>query len=180
MQYYLHDATPQIAPDSYIAPSAELIGKITVEAEASVWFNTTLRGDNEPITIGARSNVQDNSVLHTDPGFPLIIGEGVTIGHSVILHGTQIKDGCLIGMGSILMNGVQLGERCLVGAGTLITENQVFEPESLIIGRPGKRIRALNKKELAALAEAATIYTNKIPRYLEHLGRADFKSRGEE
>ncbi len=136
-----------------------------MQENASIWFNAVARGDNDLIQIGRNSNVQDNAVLHTDPGIPLIIGPGVTVGHSVMLHGCEIGRDSLIGIGSIILNGAKLGESCLVGANTLIAEGKEFAPRSLILGSPGKVIRQLSDKEVVGLQQIAEIYTAKIERY---------------
>jgi carbonic anhydrase/acetyltransferase-like protein (isoleucine patch superfamily) len=133
MIYALPDRIPEIAESSYVAPSADVIGRVRIGEHASVWFNTVLRGDNELIYIGNRSNVQDGSVLHTDPGIPLTIEDNVTVGHSTMLHGCHVKTGSLIGIGSVILNNSQIGEYCLVGAHALITENRKFPDRTLIL-----------------------------------------------
>ncbi len=163
--YRLEDRIPQVEPSSFVAPSADVIGSVVLEAWASLWFNAVARGDNETITIGQRSNVQDNCVLHTDPGIPLLIGRNVTIGHCVMLHGCTIGDGCLIGVGSVILNHAHIGESCLVGANTLITERKKFPPRSMIMGSPGRVLRALDDQEVEQLAQLAQIYVDKIARY---------------
>lgn len=165
MIYTLAGRTPEIAKSSFVAPSAEVIGLVHIGKHASVWFNTVLRGDNELIHIGNRSNVQDCSVLHTDPGMPLTIEDNVTIGHSCMLHGCHIKSGSLIGIGSVIMNKAIIGAHCLVGANTLITENKVFPERTLILGSPAKVIRALTEQEVESVQQAAEIYVNRIPQY---------------
>ena len=133
--------------------------------QASIWFNCVLRGDNELIRIGDRSNVQDCSVMHTDPGCPLVVEDDVTIGHSTMLHGCRIGRGSLVGIGSVIMNNAVIGENCLVGANALVTENKVFEPGSLVIGSPARAIRKLSDEEIAGLAGPTRSYIDKIPRY---------------
>lgn len=166
MLYTLPDKpAPQIAPGSFIAPSADIIGWVEIGEQASVWFNCVLRGDHEQIAIGARSNVQDSSVLHTDPGCPLTIADDVTVGHSTMLHGCTIAQGCLIGIGSVILNHAVIQENSLVGANSLITEHKTFPPGSLIIGSPARRVRALTAPELAALAQSAATYVANIARY---------------
>ena len=142
----------------WVAPSAVLIGKVILEDEASVWFGSVLRGDNEPIRIGARSNVQEGCVLHTDPGYPLEVGADCTIGHMVMLHGCTIGRGSLIGIGSIILNGAQIGEECLIGANTLIAEGKEIPPRSMVLGSPGKIVRQLSDEDVARFAGAARRY----------------------
>ncbi len=166
MIYKLEDRPePQIDPSSFVAPSADIIGWVKIEADVSVWFNAVVRGDNELITIGNRSNVQDCCVLHTDPGIPLTLENDVTIGHSAMIHGCHIKSGSLIGIGSVVLNNTVIGKNCIVGANALITENQVFDDGMLILGSPAKAIRTLNVKELETLATFSQSYVGKIPRY---------------
>src|SRR6201989_1374056 len=141
--YELDGVRPEIAGDCWIAPDAVLIGKVRLMQGASIWFGAVLRGDNDWITIGPNSNVQDHSILHADPGQPVTIGRGVTIGHRVIVHSTIIADHCLIGMGSILLNRARIGTECLVGAGALVTEDKVFESGKLILGSPARAMRDL-------------------------------------
>lgn len=141
--YTLGGATPKIHPSAYIAPTATIIGNVEIEEGASVWFGAVLRGDNDLLKVGKNSNVQDNSVLHTDPGIPLIIGEGVTIGHRVMLHGCKIGNHSLIGIGSTILNHSHIGESCLVGAHSLITESKNIADKSMVMGAPGKVIRVL-------------------------------------
>jgi carbonic anhydrase/acetyltransferase-like protein (isoleucine patch superfamily) len=140
----LGDKTPQIAPDAYIAPNATLIGDVTIAAEASVWFGAVLRGDDEAIVIGPRSNVQDNAVVHADKGFPTIVGAEVTIGHSAIVHGARVGDGALIGMGATLLNGAEIGTEAVVGANALVSEGKSFPARTLILGIPAKAVRDLD------------------------------------
>lgn len=144
--YRLGDVEPKIAEDTWIAPDANVIGNVVIEEGASVWFCATLRGDNEPIFVGAGTNVQENSVLHTDMGYPLTIGRDVTIGHKVMLHGCTIGDGSLIGMGAIILNGAKIGKNCLIGAGALVTEGKEIPDGSLVMGSPGKVVRELDEK----------------------------------
>jgi len=134
--YSLDGVAPKLADDAYVAPGAQLMGNVEMEAGSSVWFGAVLRGDNDLIKIGARSNIQDNSVLHTDPGMPLTIGEGVTVGHQVMLHGCSIGDNTLIGIGSTILNGTKIGKNCIIGAHTLIAEGKDIPDGSLVIGMP--------------------------------------------
>lgn len=167
--YRLADSAPTIAASAYIAPTATIIGRVVLQDHASVWFGAILRGDNEPITIGANSNVQDSAVLHTDPGFPLSVGVNVTVGHQAMLHGCTIGDGSLIGIQAVVMNGAVIGKRCLVGAGAVVTERKVFPDASLILGAPAKVVRELSAQEQANLLESAAIYVKRQAQYRNHL-----------
>ena len=149
----------------WVAPNAVLLGKVRLEEDASVWFGAVLRGDNELITVGARSNVQDGSVLHTDPGFPLSIGEDCTIGHMVMLHGCTIGRGSLIGIGSIILNGANIGEECVIGANTLIPEGKVIPARSMVMGSPGKIVRQMTDDEAKRFGGAAGRYVANWKRY---------------
>ncbi|MGX5828762.1 gamma carbonic anhydrase family protein [Mesorhizobium sp. 43Arga] len=146
------------ADTNWIAPDATLIGDISVGRNAGFWFGVVIRGDNEPITIGADTNVQEHTVMHTDPGFPLTIGEGCTIGHRAMLHGCTIGDNSLIGMGAIVLNGARIGRNSLVGAGALVTEGKEFPDNSLIVGSPAKAIRVLDDAAVARLRGSAAHY----------------------
>lgn len=163
--YALDGIAPQIAEDTWIAPDANLIGRIVVEEAASVWFCATLRGDNETITVGAGSNIQENCVLHTDMGYPLTIGKGCTIGHKVMLHGCTIGDNSLIGMGATILNGAKIGKNCLIGAGALITEGKIIPDGSLVMGAPGKIIRTLTDEAIEGLTRSALSYQKNAERY---------------
>ncbi len=163
--YELDGVCPQIADDSWVAPDANLIGNIHLQEAASIWFGCTLRGDNEPIVIGAGSNVQENTVMHTDPGFPLSIGKGCTIGHRSMLHGCSIGDNSLIGMGTTVLNGAKIGNNCLIGAGALITEGKVIPDNSLVMGAPGKVVRTLDDDAAKGLALSALSYQNNMRRF---------------
>jgi len=172
--YRLGDITPQIHPSAWIADTAVLIGRVVLGAGASVWYGAVLRGDNEPIAIGAGSNVQDGAVLHTDPGLPLTVGEGVSIGHQAMLHGCTIGDGSLIGIQAVLLNGAVIGPRCLVGAGALVTEGKRFEAAGqLIVGSPAALKRELTSGQLASLDESARIYVERAQRYRRTLVNID-------
>jgi len=151
--------------NNWIAPNATIVGDIVIKNEVSIWFNAVLRGDIEKITIGEGSNVQDGSVLHTDPGCPLIVGSDVTIGHIVMLHGCQIGNNSLIGIGSTILNKVQIGCNCIIGANTVITENKIMPDNSLVVGSPGKVIRQLNKKEIGQIKENAEEYKSYWKKY---------------
>lgn len=165
MLYTLPDRVPQIHPTSYLAPSADIIGSVIIGEQASVWFNAVLRGDNDSIHVGAHSNIQDNAVLHVDPGVPVIVGDHVTVGHSVMMHGCRIGDYSLIGIGSRILNNAVIGEYSIVGANTLITEGKTFPPRSLILGSPGKVVRPLTDQEVKDLPTFADVYVKKIERY---------------
>jgi len=165
--YRLGDREPTLPPEGeyWIAPNAVVAGDVILKKNASVWFGAVLRGDNEPITIGENSNVQDNSVLHTDIGSPLTIGTNVTIGHMVMLHGCTIGDGTLIGIGAIVMNGAKIGKNCLVGAGALITEGKEFPDGSMILGSPAKAVRELTPEQAARLGFGAQSYVRNWQRF---------------
>lgn len=163
--YALGDKAPQIDEDTWVAPDANLIGDVVLEAGASVWFCVTLRGDNERITIGAGSNVQESTVMHTDLGYPLSIGANCTIGHKVMLHGCTIGDNSLIGMGAIVLNGAKIGKNCLIGAGALITEGKEIPDGSLVMGSPGKVVRALDAAAIEGLRASAAHYQDNMRRF---------------
>jgi len=167
MIYALDSVVPQIHPDAWIAPTAVLVGDVVVEAGASIWFGAVLRGDNARITVGAGSNVQENSVLHTDIGYPLTIGADCTIGHLAMLHGCVIGDGSLIGMGATLLNGAVIGQGCLIGACALITEGKDIAAGSLVMGSPGKVVRALDAPAQARLLVSAQSYRANAARFRE-------------
>lgn len=165
MIYALDGISPQIAEDTWIAPDANVIGNVVLEAGASIWFGCTLRGDNEEIRVGAGSNVQENVVCHTDPGCPLIIGADCTIGHKAMLHGCKIGTGSLIGMGATVLNGAQIGAGCLIGAGALIPEGKVIPDGSLVMGMPGKVVRELDEAAREALLRSAEHYRVNMRRF---------------
>ena len=167
--YALADARPDVSSDAWVAPDANVIGKVTLAAEASVWFGSTLRGDNEMITVGRGSNVQENCVFHTDMGYPLTVGEDCTIGHKVMLHGCTIGDNSLIGMGATVLNGAKIGKNCLIGAGALITENKVIPDGSLVMGVPGKVVRELDEAAIQALTASAKHYAENATRFRRDL-----------
>ncbi|HVW75240.1 MAG TPA: gamma carbonic anhydrase family protein [Rhizomicrobium sp.] len=171
--YALDDATPEIAQECWIAPDAVLIGKVRVLKGASIWFGAVLRGDNEWITIGPNSNIQDHSIIHADPGQPVTIGRGVTIGHRVIVHSAHVGDDSLIGMGSILLNRARIGARSLVGAGALVTEDKSFEDGKMILGAPARAVRDLSAEQTAGLERSAAIYVANARRYAKGLRRQD-------
>lgn len=168
-QYRLGQDSPQVAASAYIAPTAAVIGKVVLAENATVWFGAILRGDNETISIGAGSNVQDSAVMHTDPGFPLTIGAGVSIGHQAMMHGCTVGEGALIGIQAIVMNGAVIGKSCLVGAGALITERKVFPDGCLIIGAPAKAVRELTAEEREGLLKVAANYAQRGEYYRRQL-----------
>ncbi len=156
------DHHPEFIDDTaFVAPNATIVGRVKVEAEASVWFGCVLRGDNDPIVVGPRSNVQDLSMIHTDEGVPCTVGAGVTVGHRVVLHGATIGDGALIGIGAILLNGARVGEQAVVGAGAVVTEGQEIPPRHLALGVPAKVVRELTDEELTRLKHAADHYVER-------------------
>ena len=163
--YQLGDDAPEIDASAFIAESATLIGKVTVEANASVWFGVTIRGDNERITIGENSNVQEGTVMHTDMGYPLVVGKNVTIGHQAMLHGCTDGDGALIGIQAVVLNGAKIGKGCLVGAGAVVTEGKEFPHNSLILGAPAKVVRTLTEQDLTRLLDSAAHYATRGQRY---------------
>ncbi len=171
--YQLEDRTPRIAATAWVADNARVIGEVVLEDEASVWYGAVLRGDNDLITIGRRSNVQDGSVLHTDTGYRLTLGEGVTIGHQVMLHGCTVGDGSLIGIQSVLLNGAKIGRHSIVGAGALVTEGKEFPDGALIVGSPAKVVRMLTPEQIARLAMSAAHYVANAQRHRSTLRRLD-------
>ena len=163
--YALDGRHPVLHEDSWVAPEATVIGEVILHEGASVWFGATLRGDNEPIVIGAGSNVQENCVFHTDMGSPLTIGKNCTIGHKVMLHGCQIGDNSLIGMGAIILNDAKIGRNCLIGAGALITEGKEIPDGALVMGVPGKVVRMLDDAAIAGITKSAEGYQNNMRRF---------------
>jgi len=165
MIYALDGVTPEIAEDSWVAPDANVIGRVVLEAGASVWFGATLRGDNEEIRVGQGSNVQENCVFHTDMGFPMVIGRDCTIGHKAMLHGCTIGDGSLVGMGATILNGAVIGKGCLIGAGALVAEGKVIPDGSLVMGMPGKVVRDLDAAAQDRLLASAAHYRERMRRF---------------
>jgi carbonic anhydrase/acetyltransferase-like protein (isoleucine patch superfamily) len=163
--YSLDQLVPQLADDVYIAPNAVVIGDVVLAAEVSIWFGAVVRGDVERIVIGRGSNIQDNSVLHSDPGAPLTVGEMVTVGHMVTLHGCSVGDGTLIGMGASVLNNARIGRNCLVGAQALITEGKEYPDGMLIVGSPARAIRPLTAQELERIAGNRQRYIERARRY---------------
>ena len=173
MKYRLGPVRVEAHPDSWVAPNASLIGKVKLEAGASVWFNAVLRGDNEPIHIGEQSNVQDGTVMHTDMGFPLSIGKGVTIGHKAMLHGCSVGDYSLIGINAVVLNGARIGKYCIIGANTLIGEGKEIPDGSLVVGSPGKVIRSLSEEQKKMLEASAAHYVHNAQRYARELAEQE-------
>ena len=171
--YQLEDIAPEVHPTAWVADSAQVIGRVTLGENASVWYGAVLRGDNDRITSGADSNVQDGSVLHTDHGKPRVLGQGVTIGHQVVLHGCSIGDYSLVGIQSVVMNGARIGRNSIVGAGSLVTEGKEFPDGVLIVGSPAKVVRELTAEQIAGLQRSATHYVAQQQRHASALKRVD-------
>ncbi len=169
MIYSLDGLTPDIAPSAWVAPDANIIGAVTLAADSSVWFGATLRGDNERITLGQGANVQEACVLHTDMGYPMVIGPNCTIGHKAILHGCTIGEGSLIGMGATILNGAKIGRFCLIGAGALVTEGKEIPDFSLVMGAPGKVVRELDQAARDRLLKSALGYQANARRFAKGL-----------
>lgn len=169
MIYALGDKTPLIDTAAWVAPGCHIIGDVSLAEGASVWFGSTLRGDNELISLGAGSNVQENCVLHTDMGFPLTIDAGCTIGHKAILHGCTIGQNSLVGMGATILNGAVIGDNCLIGAGALVTEGKHIPDGSLVMGAPGKVVRQLDANAIEALKASALSYQENARRFIRDL-----------
>ncbi|MBR7778940.1 gamma carbonic anhydrase family protein [Undibacterium rugosum] len=171
--YQLGDQTPDIDASAYITDTAKVIGKVNIDAKASIWFDVTLRGDNELIHIGENSNVQEGCILHTDPGYPLTVARNVTIGHQAMLHGCTIGEGSLIGIQAVILNGAKIGKNCLVGAGALVTEGKEFPDNSLIIGSPAKAVRQLTEQDIAGMHKNTANYVQRGQLYKTELKRID-------
>lgn len=173
--YALGGVEPELPDDGecWIAPTASVMGRVILRKDASVWFGAVIRGDNEPIEVGEGSNVQDGCVLHTDPGFPLTIGRGCTIGHMVMLHGCTIGDGSLIGIGATVLNGARIGRNCLIGAHSLIPEGKEIPDGSLVMGAPGRVVRELSAEQAAGLKEPASHYAQRWRTYRDGLKPLD-------
>ncbi|MFA5665117.1 gamma carbonic anhydrase family protein [Castellaniella sp.] len=167
--YALGDQTPAIDPAAWVAPEATVIGAVTLQAGASVWPGAVIRGDNEPIHIGANSNIQEGAVLHVDPGKPVHVGNNVTVGHQAMLHGCTIEDGALVGIQAVVLNGAVIGRHSLVGAGALVTEGKVFPERSLILGSPARVVRTLTDAEVAGLDHSAANYAERSAYYRKAL-----------
>ena len=171
--YALGDSKPQLPPEGeyWVAPSASVIGNVILLTNASVWFGATVRGDNDPITVGPDSNIQDGAVLHTDPGSPLTLGRGVTVGHQAMLHGCEVGDYSLIGIGAVILNGVKIGRNCIIGANALITEGKVIPDNSLVVGQPGKVVRERDPEQIAVLKMSADHYVQNWKRFAADLSQ---------
>lgn len=169
--YELDGVAPQVAASAWVADSAEVMGNVVLAEDASVWFGTVVRGDCESIRIGAGSNVQDASVLHADVGQPLVVGDRVTVGHKVMLHGCTIGDESLIGIGAVVLNGARIGKNCLVGAGALVTEGKEFPDGSMIIGSPARAVRELTSEQIEGLRWSARHYVENARRFKAGLKR---------
>jgi len=173
--YSLDGESPELPADSlyWVAETAVVVGRVRLHSDVSIWYGSVLRGDNEWIDIGARSQIQDNCTLHTDPGFPLTIGQDCVVGHNVVLHGCTIGDKSLIGMGAIVLNGAKIGADCLVGAGALITEGKEFPDGAVILGVPAKAVRETDETARVMIARAAEVYVKRWKRYAAGLKRID-------
>jgi len=163
--YELDGIAPRLGANAWVADSAQVMGNVSLGADTSVWFGTVIRGDTESITIGRGSNIQDGSVMHADIGMPIVLGENVTVGHKVMLHGCTIGDGTLIGIGAIVLNGARIGKNCLVGAGALVTEGKDFPDGSMIIGSPAKAVRPLTPEQIASVRQSARHYVENARRF---------------
>jgi carbonic anhydrase/acetyltransferase-like protein (isoleucine patch superfamily) len=163
------DCTPQLAPSAWVADSATVLGRVTMGENSSVWYGAVLRGDNDRITLGNRVNVQDGSVLHTDHGYPMVLGDDVSIGHLVMLHGCTIGEGSLIGIQAVILNGAKIGRNCLVGAGAVVTEGKEFPDNSLILGSPAKVVRELSPEQAARVHMAAAHYVENAVRHRDQI-----------
>ncbi|UOK71871.1 gamma carbonic anhydrase family protein [Ancylobacter polymorphus] len=173
MSVYSLDEHVPAGQSPWLAPDATIIGRVTMGSDVSVWFGAVLRGDNDDIRIGSRTNIQDGAIVHADPGFPAHIGEGCTIGHRAIVHGCTIGDGCLIGMGAIVLNGAVIGAHSVVGAGAIVLEGKVYPERSLIVGAPAKAIRTLTPEDDANLDAAAATYVSNAARFRHGLRLAE-------
>lgn len=169
MIYSLEGVMPQVSSNVFIAPGSSVVGNVEIAEKASIWFGVVIRGDNDLMYIGEGTNIQDNSVLHSDPGFPLKIGRNCTIGHSAIVHGCTIGDGTLIGMGANILNGANIGENCLIGAGALVTENTIIPDNSLAVGSPARVKRELSKEQIESLQQSALLYQANSKRFAKGL-----------
>jgi carbonic anhydrase/acetyltransferase-like protein (isoleucine patch superfamily) len=171
--YSLGERVPTLAPTAWVAPGATVLGRVVLAEGASVWFGAVLRGDNEPIVIGERSNVQDGAVMHTDPGFGLTLGREVTIGHQAMLHGCTVGDGSLVGIQAVVMNGARIGRECLIGAGALVPEGKVIPDRSLVLGAPGKVVRAMTDEDVERIRRGVESYVARAALFREQLKRID-------
>ena len=163
---------PEVAGSAWVAPGAFVVGEVHLGENSSVWYGAVLRGDTEPITIGARTNVQDGCVVHADPGFPATVGEGCVIGHNAIVHGCEIADGCLVGMGATILNGARIGEGSIVAAGALVPEGKEYPPRSLIVGIPAKRVRDVSEEQSEDISSGVKTYVERAASHRESLRRS--------
>jgi len=164
------DTSPQVARSAWVAPGAFVIGDVHLGEESSVWYGAVLRGDTEPIRIGARTNVQDGCVLHADPGYPTMVGEGCVLGHNAVVHGCEIEDDCLVGMGATILNGAKIGVGSIVAAGAVVPESREFPPGSLIVGLPAKRVGDVSEEQATEIARGASEYVERAAAHRESLG----------
>ena len=171
--YQLDDWVPQVDPSAWVAESAQVMGDVRLAAHTSVWFGAVLRGDSGPLTIGRGSNIQDGCVVHADDGAPVTVGQNVTVGHLVMLHGCTVDDLALIGIGAVVLNGAKIGQNCLVGAGSLVTEGKAFPDGSMIMGTPAKAVKTLTPEQMAGLARSAASYVENAKRHSNNLTRLD-------
>lgn len=169
--YELDGVSPQVSASAWVADSAQVMGNVNLADDANIWFGVVIRGDTETITVGKGSNIQDMSVLHADVGMPLVVGEGVTVGHKVMLHGCTIGDNSLIGIGAVVLNGAKIGKNCLVGAGALVTEGKEFADGSMILGSPARVIRQLSPEQIEGLRQSARHYIENANRYRNGLSK---------
>jgi carbonic anhydrase/acetyltransferase-like protein (isoleucine patch superfamily) len=169
--YELDGIAPKFSPSAWVADSAQVLGNVVLGDDASVWFGVVIRGDTESISVGRGTNVQDMSVLHADVGMPLVIGDGVTVGHQVMLHGCTVGDNSLIGIGAIVLNGARIGRNCLVGAGSLVTEGKEFADGSMILGSPARVVRQLTPEQIEGLRQSAQHYVANAQRFATSLSR---------
>ena len=163
--YQLDHLIPAIDASAWVADNARVVGNVRLGVDSSIWFGVVARGDTDTITIGRGTNIQDNSVLHADPGMPLVIGDHVSVGHQVMLHGCTVGDGSLIGIGAVVLNGARIGKNCLVGAGALVTEGKEFPDGTMILGSPAKAVRQLSPEQIAGLKKSASHYVDNARRY---------------
>lgn len=167
------DASPSVAPSAWVAPGAFVVGDVRLGEGSSVWYGAVLRGDAEPIRIGARTNVQDGCVVHADPGFPAVVGEGCVIGHNAVVHGCEVGDGCLVGMGATILNGAKIGAGSIIAAGAVVPENREFPPRSLIVGVPAKRIGGVTDEQARDVERGARQYVERAATHRESLRAAE-------
>jgi carbonic anhydrase/acetyltransferase-like protein (isoleucine patch superfamily) len=164
------DTLPQVAGSAWVAPGAYVIGDVNLGEESSVWYGAVLRGDTEPIRVGARTNVQDGCILHADPGYPVIVGDGCVLGHNAVVHGCEIGDNCLVGMGATILNGARIGAGSIVAAGAVVPEGREFSPRSLMVGIPAKRVGDVGEEQAAEIARGASEYVERAAAHRESLG----------